>query len=95
MSTFTQSQLDQLSKWANDGRLIVRPITREPIPEWAQQEFLLAKRLIRTLLEMKRLIPPEIQAETASRKTRRYQQGASKGWRTRKAQAAARKGKAA
>jgi hypothetical protein len=87
---FTNTQLEWLSKMANDGRLIVRPITAEPVPEWAKHEFLLAKQLLRELFEMKRLVPAEILEKSASTKMRRYQKAASKGWKTRRALASAR-----
>ena len=39
----SKSQLDLLSKWAKGGRLIVRPILGDAVPEWAKHEFRLAR----------------------------------------------------
>ena len=44
--TLTKSQLAQLSKWAKSGRLIVRPITSDDLPEWAKHEFRLARMCV-------------------------------------------------
>ena len=47
----TKAQIAQLSKWANGGRLIVRPITSEKLPEWAKHEFMLARSVTSLALE--------------------------------------------
>ena len=81
-------QIEQLSKWANSGRLIVRPVLPpEQTPEWAKHEFILA-RLVCSIL-MKHSKSGLLEADSNTRRER-YRQSNAKGWRTKKRLAAAR-----
>ena len=83
----TKAQIAQLSKWANEGRLVVRPITSEELPEWAKHDFILARRISALLMEY--ADSGLLEAKSTDR-MRRYSIGGRKGWETRKKQAAAR-----
>lgn len=81
----SKSQIAQLSKWANSGRLIVRPITSEELPEWAKHEFILARLISTCLVEYSD--SGLLEAKSTERNVR-YREGNRKGWVTRKNKAA-------
>lgn len=83
----TKSQIAQLSKWAKSGRLIVRPITGDALPEWAKHEFNLARNMVQLLVEYSN--SGEMEAKSMERR-KRYTAGNRKAWVTRKRQKQAR-----
>src|SRR5690606_5232845 len=84
----TKTQIAQLSKWANDGRLVVRTLSpSDGVPEWAQHEFMLARSVATLLMEY---ADSGLLEAKSTERMKRYAAGGRKAWVTRKRQAAAR-----
>ena len=81
-------QIELLSKWANSGRLIVRPIlSPDDTPEWAKHEFILARLVSGILMEHSK---SGLLEKNSGAKRDRYKNSNRKGWVTRKRQKLAR-----